>query len=362
MGRSVARTNGAERPALDQKPSMVGNADPNSQVYFLRRYLCHRPEEELLNLIVSEVVHTSWSIIKRIRRPGSYILGAVIFGLLCQRLYQSWQSLPADSVVSVDVGQLVFSLLLLWISYLFVSSEWLLTLRALGEKLPWRVGARIWFLSLAMRYLPGMVWGYLGRAYLTVERSVTKSVTVTSLVAESVLRVLSELMVFALSLWLWADGGQARPLSIALVGLCIIGLVLFSWIASDVGFQHRLAKMSWFRSISWPKIKFIHVLGLFVYFVVTVLMVGLAFYWFADAIFPLPFLAMPILAGILAIASTVGFLFPLAPQGWGIREGILVSLLVSQQVPLAAALMIGVGSRVWFIIGEGIWVVVATRL
>lgn len=315
-----------------------------------------------MNLTVSDVLRYSWSLIKRVRRPGSYILGAVIFGLLCLRLYQSWQSLPADFTVSVDVARLGFSLCLLWISYLFVSSEWLLTLWALGEKIPWRVGARIWFLSLAMRYLPGMVWGYLGRAYLTIERRVTKSVTVASLVAESVLRVLSELAVFAVSLWFWSDRARARPLSVAVVSLCVIGLVLFGWIASNVRFQHRLAKLSWFKSISWPRIKLADVLGLFIYYVISVVVVGLAFYWFADAIFPLPFLFMPILTGTLAIASTIGFLFPLAPQGWGVREGILVSLLVDQQLPLAVALMIGVGSRVWFIIGEAIWVAVATRL
>ncbi len=315
-----------------------------------------------MNLTVSEALHYSWSIFKRVRRPGSYILGTVIFGLLCLRLYQSWQSLPADFAVSVDVAQLVFSLFLLWISYYFVSLEWWLTLWALGEKMRWRVAARIWFLSLAMRYLPGMVWGYLGRAYLTIERRVTKSVTVTSLVAESVLRVLSELAVFAVSLWFWSDIVRARPLSVAIVSLCVVGLALFGWIASHVRFQHRLAKLSWFKSVSWPRMKLAAVLGLFIYYVISVVVVGFAFYWFADAIYPVPFLFMPILTGALAIASTIGFLFPLAPQGWGVREGILVALLVDQQVPPAAALMIGVGSRVWFIIGEAMWVVVATRL
>ena len=47
---------------------------------------------------------------------------------------------------------------------------------------------------------------------------------------------------------------------------------------------------------------------------------------------------------------------PLAPNGWGIREGILVFLL-ARLMPTSVAVMISVTSRVWLALPEALWVV-----
>jgi glycosyltransferase 2 family protein len=332
-------------------------------VDFLWRHFRHRLESALMglkNLIAR--LHQAWAILQRLRKPVGYILGGSILILLGARLYQSWRTLPNDWILAIDLRYFAASLVLLWVAYLLISLEWVLTLRAMNEHMAWRAGIKIWFLSLAMRYLPGSVWGYVGRAQLSLEQQIGTGAVVTSLVAEAALRVLSEVAVFALSLWLWTESTRLSAWASAAVGAGVIGAGGILTVIFDRRMQQYLACRGWFRTIRWPTISAGRIWGLLAYYALSVLAVGFAFYWFGQAIYPQPFRFMPVLTGILAIASTIGFLFPLAPQGLGVREGVIVALLSHQGVPSPYAILIGVGSRVWLILGEVLWIVVATRL
>ena len=71
--------------------------------------------------------------------------------------------------------------------------------------------------------------------------------------------------------------------------------------------------------------------------------------------------ALPPLTGSLAAATVIGFLVPLAPNGWGVREGILVFLL-AQLMPTSVAVMVSVTSRVWLALAEALWVILLVAL
>jgi hypothetical protein len=78
-----------------------------------------------------------------------------------------------------------------------------------------------------------------------------------------------------------------------------------------------------------------------------------AFALFAIAFYPAPAPRMPrFLAGTVAAAYLIGYLFVFVPAGIGVRE-VAMLLLLHQVMPAAgAALVVSVLSRVWFTAAE----------
>ncbi|MFQ5875125.1 MAG: hypothetical protein ACE5JL_15195 [Dehalococcoidia bacterium] len=110
-----------------------------------------------------------------------------------------------------------------------------------------------------------------------------------------------------------------------------------------------------------PSLQYRTLLGLLVYYAITVIAVGAAFYLLVQAIYPLPRQVFPALTGGLAASVVLGFLVPLAPGGWGVREGVLAFLL-GQIMPSPVAIIISIASRLWLSLAEGIWILLALRL
>ena len=52
------------------------------------------------------------------------------------------------------------------------------------------------------------------------------------------------------------------------------------------------------------------------------------------------------------LATIIGIIMIFVPGGLGAREGVLVVLLVSSNVPLQIATTISISSRLWFFFGE----------
>jgi glycosyltransferase 2 family protein len=300
--------------------------------------------------------------IRAARQPLSFLFGASLLVLLSAVAYRNWQQLPADFLSSVHLPLAVAALGLVFVSYFFISLEWHLTLRALGARHPWRVTAKVWFLSLAMRYLPGGIWTYVGRAYMGVQREMNRGVVVASLMMEAAFRVASELIVFTLSLWFWQDLGPWSLWAPVVSVLSIIGAVALGAILTNRRCRSLLARMRWFTESGWPTLSPTAYWALLAYYVAAVLLACFALSGLARAIYPLANDQIPVFMGLLALSSTVGFVFPLAPNGWGVREGTLVALLGLLGVPAAAGFIIALGSRLWLFMGELLWMGIALLL
>ena len=282
--------------------------------------------------------------------------------LLAVVAYRNWQELPAGFLSSVDLPLAGAALGLVFVSYYFISLEWHLTLRALGARVPWRVTAKVWFLSLAMRYLPGGIWTYVGRAYMSGQRQMNGGLVVASLVVEAALRVASELIVFAISLWFWQDLGQWSSWAPALSALCIMGIVALGVLLTDRRSGDALRRVRWLRHADWPTLSVRAYAGLIAYYAAAVALGGCALFLMAAAIYPFSVQQLPMLVGLLALSSAVGFVVPLAPNGWGVRDGLLVALLVLVGVPPAVGFMVAMGSRLLLFVGELVWMGIALLL
>ena len=84
--------------------------------------------------------------------------------------------------------------------------------------------------------------------------------------------------------------------------------------------------------------------------------VGGAFYMLVGAFYPVSIDVLPMLIGSLAASVVLGFLVPFSPNGWGVREGVLVFLL-GQIMPASVAIVLSIVARIWLSVAEGLWIV-----
>lgn len=293
--------------------------------------------------------------LRRHSRSISALLMVAIFGFLAWRLVCDWRNLPPGFFSSVDYALLLASVVALIPAWLLVSLRWGLTLRAMNASIGWWVSIRIWFLSQAGRYLPGGVWSYVGRFYLG--RSEMKQETVVaSMVLETGLRVVSEVLVFLLSLPFWPDTGFLGVKTVLLlIGGVGLGLfLLHPALLARFGRMTLLQRVG-LMPVDLSRLRYGSVLALLAYYVLTVLVIGGVFYLLVVALYPVPLRLLPALTGSLAASVVLGFLIPLAPNGWGVREGVLVFLL-SQMMPSSVAIVVSIAARIWLSLGEAIWI------
>jgi uncharacterized membrane protein YbhN (UPF0104 family) len=82
------------------------------------------------------------------------------------------------------------------------------------------------------------------------------------------------------------------------------------------------------------------------------LVLGAAFLLFVGAFHPAAAVAPRYIAGTVAAAYLVGYLFVFVPAGIGVREGAMLLLLQQVMPEIGAALVVSVLSRIWFTAAE----------
>ncbi|MGB9521943.1 MAG: hypothetical protein ACPL6F_04205, partial [Anaerolineales bacterium] len=211
-------------------------------------------------------------------RVLSILLVTVIFGLLMWRLVGDWHNLPPGFFQNVKAVPLIGSLVGLVVAFLIVSFRWGFTLQTVGASIRWWDAAQIWFLSQAGRYAPGGIWNYVARLYLGRDH-ISEQAIIASMMLETGLRVVSEMLVFLFSLPFWPNKESVPTNSVLLiVGCTVLGLVflhpgLLRWllnleIVQRVGLQTAL----------FSDIRYSAMLGLVGYYVLSVTLVGGSFF------------------------------------------------------------------------------------
>jgi uncharacterized membrane protein YbhN (UPF0104 family) len=234
---------------------------------------------------------------------------------------------------------------------------WWLILRKLGYRLSFRKSTRIVYYSALAAYLPGSMWHYVGRVYLAEKEGVPRVRGVISVAIESVLILLAALAVAGLSLAAWPD----PPLwAAALAGALLVGVIwrpdlffgLVDWALPKVG-----------RKALGVRLSSKDVIEILVPFVLNWISFGLIFFALLAALYPsLSLLYIPAVTGVFTAAWVGGYLAIVVPQGLGVREFIIVSLLAVLGVPAPVATAAALLARLWSILGAGVWGAISAGL
>jgi glycosyltransferase 2 family protein len=218
-----------------------------------------------------------------------------------------------------------------------------------GVKPGLKSSLRIYFVSSLGRYIPGKLWQIAGLAVFAQKAGISAySATAASLAGQFAF-LSSGLVYLALVLPGW--GGRA-PIAAA-AALLAVGLGLYMlftsnaklWLTRKFGqrFGTALAlldRITWREAIVW-----------WLAYALTWALLGAAFVVFVSSFTRLTGGEAIHVAGTVAAAYLFGYVAFFSLAGLGIREGVMLGLL-DNVMPLPAALVISVVSRLWFTAAE----------
>lgn len=243
-------------------------------------------------------------------------------------------------ILDMEVAWIPPLLLVLCVMNLMSAGLWASLVRSMEKRLSMARLIAIWHQSLLGKYIPGSIWVHVGRIYhlrqagLPIKTAAYASVIeqMTVLASSAFVVVLSPVLFLALGLPVWT-GILVLPLLVASFLPDLVARALWR-----LGF-HRVD----LRMEQRPSRFF---LGVYIGGHVIRALLGGPFLLLMLLVFgqATAGLDMLHLASIAAASFVIGYISLLTPGGIGVKEGILV-LLLSQYIPLPAAVIIAVSGR-----------------
>jgi glycosyltransferase 2 family protein len=273
---------------------------------------------------------------------------AALLGLTREALRVSW---------NFQASHVMLAVALLVLRGPLPAYGWWAILRHLGYALPWWRSVRIVYHSAVAGYLPGGAWHAVSRVIMAEQEGIPRATAVVSVAIESVLILLAALIVASLSLIAWPD----PPLWSVAVGLFVLLIVLVRpdlyTKAIDIGLQRigrKPLKIQLTRGAA---------LRLLLPFALNWIVFGVIFWAIIAAMHPgFSVLMIPVVTGIFAAGWAGGYLAVVVPQGLGVRELIIATLMIAIGVPASVAIAGALIARLCSILGVGLWALVSMRL
>lgn len=232
---------------------------------------------------------------------------------------------------------------------------WWLILRSFG--LPGTVtqAAAVWGKSILARYLPGTVFMFAGRLWMSVRQGLAPEPVSAAMIYEQVLVVGGALLAAALLFPFWEYERTVTAWSLLGVPLVLIGLhprvfgPLAGW---GLRLLHRrpLERVMGFGTVCL-------LLG---YTVVVWLIGGLGSWLAAAAVTSVSAAALPVITVAFALAFVAGMVAFLVPSGIGVREGVLAAATAGALAGGAVALAWALLLRLWLTLIELAFVATVT--
>ena len=243
--------------------------------------------------------------------------------------------------------------------YTLNALAWHLIIYSLGFKIDFLKSFRIWVFSNCGRFLPGAIWQYAGRIYLSSKAGISKTVALTSLVLEAVLVVMvssTTALMSVLLVPLPEHFGRLRNLLsvVVLIAWGIFLLILF-FLSNDkiVNLATGLFRKIITRGYKLEKIKINKIfipLTIFIFFL-QFLFGGIVLFFLSRFAVSLPFVQLPVFVGIYSASWLLGYLTVVAPAGLGVQEASLAGLL-SFYMPFPIASVVAIALRISLIASE----------
>jgi len=292
------------------------------------------------------------------RMQPLFVLLALIFMALLLR--SQWTELQTHQW-QLNLPWLVASALFLLAAWAVEIAVWLRLLRSVGGQLAFWPGARIWFLSAIVRYIPGNVWQPLSMTLLCQRRGVKPEATVTSILLYQVIILLAVTPIAALYFGLTGNWGLLSGM-LAGYGPWLIGVGLAPITVFLVMPSLLVNAVNWvLRRFGRGELE----TGLTRAELVVVLSMAAADWLIWGAAFcALAFglnsystqemwLLAPHLIAVYSVAYAVGLVSLITPSGLGVREGAFY-LLLAPIMGGGTVTVVALAMRIWTMVGEAI--------
>lgn len=273
----------------------------------------------------------------------AYFIGRMIYG--------NWQQIRSEPW-HLDLPWLAVSFALGAAWHLVRPLGWTRLLRGFDYVVPFWEIYRVYRKSELSRYVPGGIWQFAARIYLTRRYGVSAAACLAATLLDMTLAALAAMVVAA-----WLSGVSSASLAewqryalfaFPLFGCAVVYPPVFN------AWAVRLARLlnQPFRPL---EIGAARMLGILAMYVVMWALLAFAMASFARALLPgLDAERFALVAGCYALAWVTALLTMVAPAGMGVREGIL-GLLLSQTIAAGTAMTLAVAMRLWVVTMELAW-------
>jgi len=273
-------------------------------------------------------------------RAGQVVLIAATAYFLIAYLARSWTSVK-DYDWTLDPGWLALSALAFLAFYLAQAVAWWLLLRGFDLRSPLSLATATWAKSILARYVPGNVFMFVGRAWMSHAQGLPVDRVSAAMVYEQALGMCSALLTVAIlfPFWEYRPGITALSLLAIPVLIALLHPRVFGPVAA---WALRLLR----RPPLDVTLRFGVVLALLWYYVAAWLLAGLGVWLLARAVTGLEVDALPMVVVAYALAYVVGIVAFVFPSGIGVREAVLTASL-ARQLPGGVALAWALLLRLW---------------
>lgn len=276
---------------------------------------------------------------------GSLVLAIVVLVRL------DWAHLPVPTTGMMVGAALFHGLAIALLGYLW---KWLL-LTAGNVRVTWpevvaHIGA-----TLAGKYLPGKVWGLVSRGAMLSQKSLPVGDTVAiSVVEQGVLMHAAAVVAGAAwGLFTFAEGGSPVLLGAALAVAWLSVHVVSRWLPDIIKVCHPLLSRLRLGAASssrvWQVIQGRRYGYLIVGFCAYWCLLGAVLWQWMPPSAPMGLSMAGLVLATVPIAVVAGFLALWVPSGIGVREGVMVTLLMIV-IPVQDAIGLSLLFRCWCIL------------
>jgi len=277
------------------------------------------------------------------------VVVALILLFLIRFLVNNWRQVAAFDF-TFTYSYLFLSFPVLFVFFFLRVYAWQVILKKMKIALPLRTCLKVSFLSMMGKFLPGKVWTVLGKIYLSDKEGVPKTEAFTSVAIEIVLEIVASIFFFFLYLFSLMEQPLLSPKVLYLLGVVLIGGLVFLHPLVFYTVLNSLLRALKKETVS-AAIKYRDIIQIFLFYIIIVLVQGVAFYLFVNALLYVPFQNLVGLTASFAVAGALGTLSFFAPSGLGVREGVL-ALLLSTYVISPVAVLISLLARIWVTLAE----------
>jgi uncharacterized membrane protein YbhN (UPF0104 family) len=267
------------------------------------------------------------------------IVVATVYFLVAY-LMRSWDSIK-DFDWTFDAGWLAASGVAFLLFYFAQAAFWWLLLRGCGARGPFWPAASVWGKSILARYVPGNVFMFVGRAWMSHSQGHAVERVTAAMVYEQALGVCGALLAVAVLFPFW----EYRPgvTALSLVAIPVLVALMHPRVFGPLaGRALRLFR----RPPLEVTLGFGAVLRLLVLFALDWLVAGAGAWLLARAVTGLSVDALPLVIVAYALAYVAGMVAFFIPSGIGVREAVLTASL-SGRLPGGVALTWALLLRLW---------------
>ncbi len=246
----------------------------------------------------------------------------------------------------VSYLNLSLSLFFLILGNLLLGYSWFITLKSANYNVTLKNSYISTGYSVFGKYIPGKIWLIIGRAgYINKAHGYNFKMLSGYSIYSQTLSILAGLLLGVIPFVMYGFSFHKIWLLIALLFFC--SLIFSKYFISS--FENLLKKVIK-NDTSLPHIPLKKVLRITPIFIFDWFFRGVGFYFLIKSVFPEG--ADYIMIFFFPMAGVIGILAVFAPGGIGVREGILITLLITTDLTLNEATTVAIFSRLWLLVGE----------